>query len=59
MDDGYRDGLSVSPGRVGTEVDGYLEGAELGWLLGLLVDGRLVGHDEGCLDGTIVGAEEG
>ncbi len=42
-DVGYLDGCSVSPGMVGTEVVGYLLGAEEGLDVGRDDDGRVVG----------------
>jgi hypothetical protein len=40
-------GGRVIPGLVGELVVGYFEGAELGALVGLLVEGRAVGCDVG------------
>ncbi len=53
--EGYLDGFKVSPGSVGKDVDGYLDGAALGKLLGREVDGLEVGHDDGCFVGKLDG----
>ena len=44
---GEEDGLCVSPGREGAEVEGYLEGLLEGAPVGLLVVGLEVGLDDG------------
>jgi hypothetical protein len=52
---GYLVGGTVSPGTVGTEVVGYLEGADEGSEVGRLEVGRTVGWPEGCMLGVTLG----
>lgn len=51
LDVGYFEGRFVSPGIVGNDVDGFIEGEPEGLLVGLLDVGRTVGCPVGVVDG--------